>query len=161
MSGDNPRVADAIAGRIGITDFRAELLPQDKAAAVRELQHQGRTVLVVGDGVNDAPALATAHAGVAMGRKGSDLALDTADAVLVGDDLSALANVIRLSQRAHRIVVANLAIAAAFIVTLVIWDLAATLPLPLGVAGHESSTVIVALNGMRLLSQRSWGPHAG
>ena len=157
LSGDNPRVADAIAGRIGITDIRAELLPQDKAAAVRELQHQGRTVLVVGDGVNDAPALATAHAGVAMGRKGSDLALDTADAVLIGDDLSALANVIRLSQRAHRIVVANLAIAAAFIVTLVIWDLAATLPLPLGVAGHESSTVIVALNGMRLLSQRSWG----
>ena len=157
LSGDNSWVANAIAGRIGITDIRAELLPQDKAAAVRELQHQGRTVLVVGDGVNDAPALATAHAGVAMGRKGSDLALDTADAVLVGDDLSPLTNVIRLSQRAHRIVVANLTIAAAFIIILVIWDLAATLPLPLGVAGHESSTVIVALNGMRLLSQRSWG----
>ncbi|PHV68853.1 heavy metal translocating P-type ATPase [Williamsia muralis] len=157
LSGDNSRVANAIAARIGITDIRAELLPQDKAAAVRELQHQGRTVLVVGDGVNDAPALATAHAGVAMGRKGSDLALDTADAVLIGDDLSPLTNVIRLSQRAHRIVVANLTIAAAFIIILVIWDLAATLPLPLGVAGHESSTVIVALNGMRLLSQRSWG----
>ena len=157
LSGDNSRVANAIAGRIGITDIRAELLPQDKAAAVRELQHQGRTVLVVGDGVNDAPALATAHAGVAMGRKGSDLALDTADAVLIGDDLSPLTNVIRLSQRAHRIVVANLTIAAAFIIILVIWDLAATLPLPLGVAGHESSTVIVALNGMRLLSRRSWG----
>ena len=86
---------------------------------------------------------------------------DHSAVLLIGDDLSALANVIRLSQRAHRIVVANLTIAAAFIVTLVIWDLAATLPLPLGVAGHESSTVIVALNGMRLLSQRSWGPHAG
>ena len=160
VSGDNRRVVDAIAGRVGIADFRAELLPQDKAAAVQELQRQGRTVLVVGDGVNvnDAPALAAADAGVAMGRKGSDLALDTADAVLVGDDLPALANVIRLSRRAHRIVVANLAIAAAFIITLVIWDLTATLPLPLGVAGHESSTVIVALNGMRLLSQRSWGP---
>ncbi|MEH6797558.1 MAG: heavy metal translocating P-type ATPase, partial [Rhodococcus sp. (in: high G+C Gram-positive bacteria)] len=82
--------------------------------------------------------------------------LDTADAVLVRDDLATLSSVIELSRRAHRIVVANLAIAATFIVGLVAWDLFWTLPLPIGVAGHESSTVLVALNGMRLLSSRSW-----
>lgn len=156
LSGDNPRVAAAIAQRAGISDVRAGLLPDAKAEVVHSLQSQGRMVLVVGDGVNDAPALATAHSGMAMGRKGSDLALDTADAVLIRDDLSAIAKVLELSHRAHRIVIANLIIAAAFIISLAIWDLTATLPLPLGVAGHESSTVIVALNGMRLLSQRSW-----
>lgn len=162
LTGDNDRVARAVAARAGIVDVRAGLLPQDKAEAVTQLQNERtdgetpRRVLLVGDGVNDAPAMATADIGVAMGRRGSDLALDTADAVLIRDDLGALAAVIALSRRAHRIVVANLAIAATFIVVLVAWDLIGTLPLPIGVAGHESSTVIVALNGMRLLSSRAW-----
>lgn len=164
LTGDNRSAAEAAARRTGITDVRAGLLPHDKADAVTELQARGsqreggkaHPVLVVGDGVNDAPALAAADTGVAMGRKGSDLALDTADAVLVRDDLGTLATVIDLSRRAHRIVVANLVIAAAFIVVLVAWDLIGTLPLPIGVAGHETSTVIVALNGMRLLSSRAW-----
>ncbi|WP_207843803.1 heavy metal translocating P-type ATPase [Williamsia soli] len=160
LSGDNQQVATATAAGVGITDARAGLLPDAKAAAVQELRDHGYAVLVVGDGVNDAPALATAHTGVAMGRRGSDLTLDTADAVLIHDDLRGLVGVLKLSRRAHRIVIANLAIAATFIVTLVIWDLTATLPLPLGVAGHETSTVIVALNGMRLLSQRSWSTQA-
>ncbi|MBA4024592.1 MAG: heavy metal translocating P-type ATPase [Gordonia sp.] len=160
LSGDNQQVATATAASVGITDARAGLLPDAKAAAVQELRDRGCAVLVVGDGVNDAPALATAHTGVAMGQRGSDLTLDTADAVLIHDDLRGLVGVVKLSQRAHRIVIANLAIAATFIVTLVIWDLTATLPLPLGVAGHETSTVIVALNGMRLLSQRSWSTQA-
>lgn len=157
LTGDNLRAAQAVARRTAIEDVRAGLLPQDKAEAVRELQGDaGRRVLLVGDGVNDAPALAASDIGVAMGRKGSDLALETADAVLIRDDLGTLASVIALSRRAHRIVVANLAIAASFIVVLVTWDLIGTLPLPIGVAGHESSTVIVALNGMRLLSSRAW-----
>ncbi|MCF8569935.1 cadmium-translocating P-type ATPase [Gordonia sp. HY002] len=160
LSGDNSTLATTIANSVGISDIRSGLLPGDKADAVAALQRDGRSVLVVGDGVNDAPALATAHTGIAMGRKGSDLTLDTADAVLIRDELAALPNLMRLSRRAHRVVVANLVIAASFIITLVMWDLTATLPLPLGVAGHESSTVIVALNGMRLLSQRAWsGPN--
>lgn len=156
LTGDNPRAAAALAGTLGITDVRAGVLPEDKVAAVRELVGAGRRVAVVGDGVNDAPALAAAHVGIAMGRSGSDLAVDAADAVVVRDDLGTVAAVVRLSRRARRIVVANLTIAATFIVALVTWDLVGTLPLPLGVAGHEASTVIVGLNGMRLLADRAW-----
>nr|WP_245866122.1 heavy metal translocating P-type ATPase [Rhodococcus kyotonensis] len=157
LTGDNRRAAEAVARRTGIDDVRAELLPGGKADAVRDAQTASRArVLVVGDGVNDAPALAAADIGVAMGRGGSDLALDTSDVVLVRDDLSALPSLIDLSRRAHRIVVTNLVVAASFIVALVTWDLVGTLPLPVGVAGHESSTVLVALNGMRLLSGRAW-----
>jgi cation-transporting P-type ATPase J len=156
LTGDNARAATTLAAQIGITDVRAGLLPQDKVTAVRELEDAGRRVLLVGDGVNDAPALAAAHTGVAMGRAGSDLALETADAVIVRDDLATLPAVIALSRRARRIVIANLAIATTFITGLVLWDLLGHLPLPLGVAGHEGSTVIVGLNGMRLLAQRTW-----
>ncbi|SBW24476.1 putative membrane protein [Candidatus Protofrankia californiensis] len=91
-----------------------------------------------------------------MGRHSSDLALQTADAVLVRDDLTTLPTVIALSRHARRIVTANLAIAATFITALVAWDLFGHLPLPLGVAGHEGSTLIVALNGLRLLHPRAW-----
>ena len=156
LTGDNARAANTLATQIGITDIRAGLLPQDKVTAVRELEDAGRRMLLVGDGVNDAPALAAAHTGVAMGRAGSDLALETADAVIVRDDLATLPAVIALSRRARRIVIANLAIATTFITGLVFWDLLGHLPLPLGVAGHEGSTVIVGLNGMRLLAQRAW-----
>ncbi|MDT5242680.1 MAG: cation-transporting P-type ATPase [Mycobacterium sp.] len=156
LTGDNPRAATTLAAEVGIDDVRAGLLPQDKVAAVRDLEHTGRRVLLVGDGVNDAPALAAAHTGIAMGRAGSDLALETADAVIVRDELATLPKVIALSRRARRIVIANLAIAATFITTLVLWDLLGHLPLPLGVAGHEGSTVIVGLNGMRLLAQHAW-----
>ena len=157
LTGDNPRAATTLAAQIGITDIRAGLLPHDKVAAVREIEDAGQRALLVGDGVNDAPALAAAHTGVAMGRAGSDLALETADAVIVRDDLATLPAVIALSRRARRIVIANLAIATTFITALVLWDLLGQLPLPLGVAGHEGSTVIVGLNGMRLLAQRAWG----
>ncbi|MFB4313975.1 heavy metal translocating P-type ATPase [Actinomadura sp. 21ATH] len=156
LTGDNPRAADRIAEHAGIEDVRAGLLPQDKVTVVRNLQSGGEKVLLVGDGVNDAPALATAHAGVAMGRVGSDLALETADAVIVRDELSAVPAVMALSRRARRLVTANLAIAGSFITVLVAWDLFGHLPLPLGVAGHEGSTVLVALNGLRLLSGSAW-----
>ncbi|MGD6754144.1 heavy metal translocating P-type ATPase [Streptomyces sp. BH105] len=158
LTGDHEHAAVAVAQQVGIApgDVRAGLLPDEKAAAVRELADAGRTVLLVGDGVNDAPALAAAHTGVAMGRGGSDLALETADAVLVRDELGALERTVALSRRARRLVVQNLVIAGVFIAGLVIWDLAGHLPLPLGVAGHEGSTVLVGLNGLRLLRERAW-----
>ncbi|WP_328421539.1 HAD-IC family P-type ATPase [Micromonospora sp. NBC_00389] len=156
LTGDNPGAAGRLAAEAGITDVHANLLPADKVERVRALQRDGRRVLLVGDGVNDAPALAAADTGVAMGRNGSDLALQTADAVLVRDDLSTLPAVIALSRRARRLVSANLVIAGTFIAVLVAWDLFGHLPLPLGVAGHEGSTVIVGLNGLRLLHTRAW-----
>ncbi|MFE1962118.1 heavy metal translocating P-type ATPase [Streptomyces sp. NPDC059479] len=156
LTGDNPRAAARLAAEVGITDVRAGLLPQDKVTAVREQEAAGRKVLVVGDGVNDAPALAAAHTGIALGRAGSDLALETADAVIVRDELTTVPTVIALSRMARRLVVQNLIIAGLFISGLVIWDLAGHLPLPLGVLGHEGSTVIVGLNGLRLLRDTAW-----
>uniref|UniRef100_UPI002D2188C6 heavy metal translocating P-type ATPase n=1 Tax=Streptomyces sp. NRRL S-146 TaxID=1463884 RepID=UPI002D2188C6 len=123
LTGDNPRAAAHLAAEAGIDDVRAGLLPQDKLDAVRELS-AGRKVLVVGDGVNDAPALAAAHTGIAMGRAGSDLALETADAVIVRDELAAVPATVALSRRARRLVVQNLVIAGVFIAGLVVWDLA-------------------------------------
>ncbi|MBI0294872.1 heavy metal translocating P-type ATPase [Streptomyces sp. PRKS01-29] len=156
LTGDNPRAARLLAAEVGITDVRAGLLPQDKVTAVKELESAGRRVLVVGDGVNDAPALAAAHTAVAMGRAGSDLALETADAVVVRDELATIPTAVSLSRRARRLVVQNLVIAGVFITGLAVWDLVGTLPLPLGVAGHEGSTVIVGLNGLRLLRDAAW-----
>ncbi|WP_437061248.1 heavy metal translocating P-type ATPase [Streptomyces sp. enrichment culture] len=156
LTGDHPAAAARVADATGITDVRAGLLPEDKVEAVREGEQAGRKVLFVGDGVNDAPALAAAHAGVAMGRAGSDLALEAADAVVVRDELTAVPAVVRLSRRARRLVLQNLAVAGAFITVLVLWDLIGHLPLPLGVAGHEGSTVLVGLNGLRLLRESAW-----
>ncbi|MEU5951513.1 heavy metal translocating P-type ATPase [Streptomyces sp. NPDC047525] len=156
LTGDNAQAAARLAAEVGIGDVRAGLLPQDKVAAVREAEGAGRKVLVVGDGVNDAPALAAAHTGIAMGRAGSDLALETADAVIVRDELATVPRVIALSRRARGLVVQNLVIAGAFIAVLVTWDLVGSLPLPLGVLGHEGSTVIVGLNGLRLLRDSAW-----
>ncbi|MDQ2789307.1 MAG: heavy metal translocating P-type ATPase [Actinomycetota bacterium] len=156
LTGDNHATAIGLATAVGITDVRAGLLPEDKVSAVRELEAGGQRVTVVGDGINDAPALAAAHTGIAMGGAGSDLTLQTADAVVIRDDLTTIPAVIALSRRARRVVTANLIIAATFITGLIIWDLVGHLPLPLGVAGHEGSTVIVGLNGLRLLRHAAW-----
>lgn len=104
LTGDNPVVAARLAAEVGITEVQAGLLPDDKVAAVRALQADGEKVVVVGDGINDAPALAAAHVGIAMGGAGSDLTLQTADAVVVRDDLTAIPAVIHLSRRARRVV---------------------------------------------------------
>ncbi|MFH8370003.1 heavy metal translocating P-type ATPase [Streptomyces sp. NPDC018031] len=156
LTGDHERAAAGVAAEAGIGRVRAGLLPEDKVTAVREWTAAGEKVLVVGDGVNDAPALAAAHSGVAMGRAGSDLALETADAVVVRDELATVPAVVALSRRARRLVVQNLVIASVCIGVLVVWDLAGHLPLPLGVAGHEGSTVLVGLNGLRLLRESAW-----
>ncbi|MEU4813047.1 heavy metal translocating P-type ATPase [Nocardia fluminea] len=156
LTGDNLATATALAARVGITDVRAGLLPHDKVTVVRDLQADGQRVAMVGDGINDAPALAAAQTGIAMGGAGSDLALQTADVIVVRDDLTTIATVMALSRRARRVVIANLAIAAGFISVLVLWDLFGHLPLLLGVAGHEGSTIIVGLNGLRLLRSSAW-----
>lgn len=153
LTGDNKRAAAQVAAEVGIDDVRSGLLPADKIAAVRE---SGQPTMVLGDGVNDAPALAAAHCGVAMGRTGSDLTLQTADVVIVRDELAAVPKVVDLSRRARRLVKQNLVIAGTFITVLVVWDLVGHLPLPLGVAGHEGSTIIVGLNGLRLLGEHAW-----
>lgn len=156
LTGDNHCAATALAKSAGLTEVRAGLLPHQKADAVQALEAAGERVLVIGDGINDAPAMAGAHMSIAMGRTGSDLALETADAVTVRDELTVIPTVLTLARRARRIVIANLVIAASFITVLVTWDLVGHLPLPLGVAGHEGSTILVALNGLRLLTDRAW-----
>ncbi|MGP3939042.1 MULTISPECIES: heavy metal translocating P-type ATPase [Streptomyces] len=156
LTGDNKHAAARLGEEVGITDVRAGLLPQDKVTTVRGWEDAGERVLMVGDGVNDAPALAAAHAGVAMGRAGSALTLETADAVVVRDELAAVPAVVTLSRRARRLVAQNLVIACVCIGALVVWDLFGHLPLPLGVAGHEGSTVLVGLNGLRLLRTSAW-----
>ncbi|MFC7342767.1 heavy metal translocating P-type ATPase [Saccharopolyspora griseoalba] len=157
LTGDNHSSARQLAEHVGIDDVRAGLLPDQKLDAVQELRDRGRSVAAVGDGINDAPALAAADVGVGMGASGADLTLRTADAVVVRDDLRTIPDVLALAQRARRVMMANLVIAGTFIAVLVCWDLFGHLPLPLGVAGHEGSTILVALNGLRLLRTRKSG----
>jgi Cd2+/Zn2+-exporting ATPase len=150
LTGDHRLVANSIGAEVGIDEIRSELLPEHKVEIIRELKQQGR-VLMVGDGVNDAPALATSDLGVAMGAAGTDVAMETADIVLMGDRLENIPLLLRHARRARRVLLQNLIFASAIIITLVIAALGFSLPLPIGVVGHEGSTVLVCLNGLRLL----------
>ncbi len=154
LTGDNARAAQAIGAAAGVDEVRAELLPEDKVAAVRQLLEAHGVVAMVGDGVNDAPALAAATVGIAMGAGGSDVALETADVVLMSSDLSRLPYALGLGRSAMRVVGQNLTFSMAVIVTLIISALFNIVSLPLGVVGHEGSTVLVVLNGLRLLGFR-------
>lgn len=151
LSGDNFSTANSIAQEIGVDKIYAELLPEDKVAVIQKLQKQYQTVAMVGDGINDAPALAQASVGIAMGVAGSDVALETADIVLMADRLERLEDAIRLGRRAQRVILQNIIFALSFVVILLIFNFAGNITLPLGVLGHEGSTVIVTLSGLRLL----------
>lgn len=150
LTGDSRFVAQSVADRLGIDDVRAELLPGSKEGIIREYAEKG-PVAMVGDGVNDAPALASGNLGIAMGGAGSDVALETADVVLMSDDLMKLPWMIKLSRRARRVVWQNIIFAMSVIVVLVASVFIVDLPLPLGVVGHEGSTLLVVANGLRLL----------
>lgn len=150
LTGDNQRVAQAIARQAGVDEFHADLLPEDKVRVIKELRNIG-PVAMVGDGVNDAPALATATIGVAMGAAGTDVAMETADVVLMSNDLHNIAFAMELSRRSRRVIFQNLLFSIGVIVALVIAALGFALPLPVGVIGHEGSTVLVCLNGLRML----------
>ena len=151
LTGDNDRTARSIALEIGIDQVYSELLPEHKVDVIRSLQRQYQTVAMVGDGINDAPALAQASVGIAMGTAGSDVALDTADIVLMADRLERLVTAIRLGRRSQRIVKQNIVFALSFIVLLLVANFVDHITLPLGVVGHEGSTVLVTLSGLRLL----------
>jgi len=154
LTGDNERVAERIAEEVGIDEVQAELLPEEKVATVENLVERHEGVAMVGDGVNDAPALATADLGVAMGGAGTDVALETADVVLMGDDIGKVPYVVGLGRKTRRTLAVNLAIAFGAIALMVGTILLRGIPLPLAVVGHEGSTVVVSLNGLRLLAFR-------
>ena len=148
LTGDNARAAHSIARQTDVDRVYAELLPEEKATAIEQLQREFGAVAMVGDGINDAPALAVADIGIAMGGVGADVALETADMVLMGDKLERLVDALRMSQRARQVVWQNIAFSIAVIALLVTGVFLVELPLPLGVLGHEGSTVIVVLNGL-------------
>ena len=154
LTGDNERVAQQIADEVGIDEVQAELLPEEKVATIEELVDRYENVAMVGDGVNDAPALATATLGIAMGGAGTDVALETADVVLMGDDIGKIPYVLGLGRTTRRTLTVNLAIAFGAIGLMVGAILLRGIPLPLAVVGHEGSTVLVSLNGLRLLGFR-------
>ena len=156
LSGDHPDAVRAIAAEIGADEVKAGLLPDEKVTAVRELVASSEGVAMVGDGVNDAPAMAAATVGIAMGAVGTDVAIETADVVLMSDDVSRVDYVIHLGKRARRVVRQNVWFSVGWMLFLVVLALTVGLPLPLAVVGHEGSTLLVAANGLRLLAG---GPH--
>ncbi|MGD0678672.1 MAG: heavy metal translocating P-type ATPase [Polyangiaceae bacterium] len=153
ITGDTRQTAEAIARDVGIAEIHAELLPADKVRIVEDLLGRYGHVAMVGDGVNDGAALAVASVGIAMGVSGTDVALETADVVLTTDDLEKIPYAVALGRQTLRVVKQNLVFALGMIVLLVASDLLGWITLPWGVVGHEGSTLLVTLNGLRLLRQ--------
>ncbi|WP_182173049.1 heavy metal translocating P-type ATPase [Flaviflexus equikiangi] len=154
LTGDSALVARAIAAQTGIDDVRAGLLPDDKLEAIQDLQAQGYRVAMVGDGVNDAPALAVADIGVAMGAGGTDVAIETADIALIADDLMKLPRALDLAKRTVAVMKQNIVIALVTVVALLAGVFAGGVTMTIGMLVHELSVLIVILNAMRLLRKR-------
>lgn len=150
LTGDSENTAHAIAAESHVDEFFAECLPEEKVDQLRNLKERFKTVAMVGDGINDAPALALANVGIAMG-EGTDVALETADIVLMKNDLPKIAEAIRLSQRMNKIVKQNVIFSITVIMLLIASNFFEFLSLPFGVIGHEGSTILVILNSLRLL----------
>ncbi len=154
LTGDNEAVAKQIAKQVGVDAYFANLLPEDKVAAIKKVRQQYGPVAMVGDGVNDAPALATADIGIAMGAAGTDVALETADIVLMSDNLNNLPYVIGLSRKTRQTLLQNLGFAIFMIVLMLGTIFFSGLGLPAAVVGHEGGTVLVSLNGLRMLGYK-------
>lgn len=151
LTGDHAAAGEHLRRELHVDDVRAQLKPDGKVEAIQALTGAGGRVAMVGDGVNDAPSLAVAHVGVAMGARGSDAALEQADVVLMHDRLENFLCAFRLSQRARRIIKQNLVVSLGTVAVLVVLALIGVIPLTIGVVGHEGSTVVVVMNSLRLL----------
>ncbi len=152
LTGDHPGVAQAIGSKLGFAkeEIYADLLPEEKLELVKQFAKEG-SLAYLGDGVNDAAALAAANVGIAMGVAGSDVAMEAADVALLSDDLTKLPDALALAQKTNRIIKQNLGFALGIMILMVIITLFWHLPLPLGVIGHEGGTLLVVANGLRLL----------
>jgi len=151
LTGDNFSTADNVGQAVGITKVYAELMPEDKLAIIRKLQTQYEKVAMVGDGINDAPSLALANLGIAIGGASTDVALETADIILMANSLEKLPQALKLGRRTNRVIKQNIIFALSFIVILLIGNFLGQINMTTGVIGHEGSTLIVTLSGMRLL----------
>jgi Cd2+/Zn2+-exporting ATPase len=147
-------VADRIAGQSGLTEVKAELMPEDKLTAIKQVMQQYGPTAMVGDGVNDAPALATATVGIAMGGAGTAVALETADVALMADDVRKLPFAVGLSRASRSVIQQNLAISLGVIALLIVSSVIGLVQLPLAVVFHEGSTIAVVLNALRLLAYK-------
>ena len=155
LTGDLQATADNLKRQLAVDEVRAELKPEQKVQAVRSLAGDKRCVAMIGDGVNDAPSLAAADVGVAMGARGSGAALEQAEIVLMHDRLENFLTAFQLSRRARAVIRQNLLISLGTVVVLVMCALFGAIPLTIGVVGHEGSTVVVVLNSLRLLFGRT------
>ena len=151
LTGDNERVAAAVAEEVGIDEYRAELLPKDKQSVIEAYQADGHVVAMVGDGINDAPSLATADVGIAMGAAGTDTAIETADMALMADDLERIPYAVTLSKATRWNVLENVGLAVLTVTVLLAGVLTSYVTLAAGMLVHEASVLLVILNGMRLL----------